>query len=233
MKKLYYKIINMIDKFIINFIIISVIILFLLIPIKFIFVTIFGPSPFFSEYEWKYMINQIEQKFGNGREFIVLSQIEEPITENSSVCINDYETGCKEVVGEIATIIGYFEEKSNGFRIKFNKYTKEGFNHNMDIELYSYDYFDTTSYVPPTEKDFFLYRLGRFIFVIGIILVMLGIMTFVPNKKFIESGIKTKNEETVEEKVKKIKFIFKISLIVGIIFLMLSIYLLDLYFPNT
>jgi len=81
----------------------------------------------FNDDEWKYMYNYIENEFGNGEKFHVVSSDTELIKESTGptsnydgTVSNDYIT-----LGIRAKIIGYFDSQEKMYAVSFSKFLED------------------------------------------------------------------------------------------------------------
>lgn len=81
----------------------------------------------FTEEDWEYMYEYIDEEFGNGEHFQVISNEETMIIESGGVQTytdgtTDYD---EEILGKRVTFIGYFDSQEELYGIVFCKYLEE------------------------------------------------------------------------------------------------------------
>ena len=105
----------------------------------------------FTNSDLEYMVSIIEEKYGNGRKFIILDNESKPIEKKVSPHECGYEQ-CysEEYIGESAGIIGHFENDDKGYYFGFVRYIsdspyKQG--NNVIIHIYTNDKFNINDYM--------------------------------------------------------------------------------------
>lgn len=80
-----------------------------------------------SDNEWNYMINYINEEFGNGEEIHIISKDVDEITKTDSYKNpnKDYPTTYTKTLGAKVSIVGYFDSQDKIYSIGFVRYNSD------------------------------------------------------------------------------------------------------------
>lgn len=129
-----------------NAILYTVLGLIALVPIVTIIIMISTGSTKISDSEWEYMYSYIEESFGAGEEFHIISEKVSSITKEENIYHSDYPVTRSKYLGKRISIIGYFDSQDEIYSVSFVKY-------NNDYGIYKGGELTFTAVVTNRNKD--------------------------------------------------------------------------------